>query len=447
MTLRAAALIALSLAAFDARADDGAAASVRVLRGATVHTVANGTLSDAAVVLRGRKIEWVGPAAQAPIPDGAEVVDLAGKVIIPGLVDTHSHIGISPRPDAAAHSDSNEDSGPLQSKLRAIDSIWPDDPGIRMATAGGITTANIMPGSGNAVSGQTAYVKLRGKTVEDMLVDPKLVGGMKMANGENTKRHYASRHQAPSTRMALAGLQRELFVKAQEYQRKQQNWADPKKRGDKKEPPDRDLALEPVVEILEGKRTVHHHTHRSDDIMTILRLKREFGFEVVLHHCSECWRVADEIAKADVPVSFIMLDSPGGKFEASRYRPETAGELERAGVRISLHTDDSITSSRLFLRSGALAVGAGMSEEGALRALTLEGARQLHLEQRVGSLEKGKDADLVVLSGPPFSVYTQVLETWIEGQRVFDRADPVDRRYATGGFQVWDRHPSLGGKP
>jgi len=167
----------------------------------------------------------------------------------------------------------------------------------------------------------------------------------------------------------------------------------------------------------------------------------------VLHHCSECWRVADEIAAADVPVSFIMLDSPGGKLEAARYRPETAGELERAGVRVSLHTDDGITPSRLFLRSGALAVRTGMSEAGALRALTLEGARQLGLDARVGSLEQGKDADLVVLSGPPFSVYTQVLETWIEGERVFDRADPVDLRYATGGFDVWDRHPSVGGKP
>jgi imidazolonepropionase-like amidohydrolase len=340
-------------------------------------------------------------------------------------VDTHSHLGLYPRPRVPAHADGNEASAPLQSAVRALDAIWPDDPGIRMARAGGVTTANIMPGSGNAVGGQTAYVKLRGTTAEEMLIDGAL-GGIKMANGENPKRVYGRRNETPGTRMAVAALQRELFVDAQAYRDQRELGSD--------EPLARDLSLEPIVEVLEGRRTVHYHTHRADDIMSALRLREEFDFDLVLQHATEAFVVAERIAAARVPVSIIVVDSPGGKHEAIRLRFSNGQELERAGVRVAIHTDDPITSSRLFLRSAALAVRGGLSPEAALRAVTLEAARILHLDQRLGSLEVGKDADLVVLSGEPFSVYTKVLETWIEGERVFDRSDPDDRIYATGGF-------------
>ncbi len=211
--------------------------------------------------------------------------------------------------------------------------------------------------------------------------------------------------------------------------------------------PERDIELEPVVEILEGRRTVHYHTHRSDDIMTALRLQREFGFDLVLQHGIEAWRVADEIARAGVPVSIIMLDSPGGKLEASQFRRDYGAILERAGVLVAIHTDDFITPSRLFLRSGAMAVRGGMSEEGALRALTLNPARMMRLDDRIGSIEVGKDADLVVLSGPPLALHTKVLETWIEGEQVFDHSDPAQRRFATGGFAVGAAYPELKGFP
>jgi imidazolonepropionase-like amidohydrolase len=325
------------------------------------------------------------------------------------------------------NADGNEKSGPLQSALRAQDGLWPGDPGIRMALAGGVTTANVMPGSGNPVGGQTAYVKLRGKGVEEMLIDdPATVGGLKLASGENPKRLGAEGSRAPQTRMAVAALQRGLFVRAQEYRRKRAEASG--------EPVPRDLELEPVVEVLERKRTVHYHCHRADDVLTALRLQQEFGFDLVLQHVSEGYVVAEEIARRGVPASIIVLDSPGGKAEIVELSFANGGLLERAGVRVAIHTDDPITHSRLFLRSAALAVRGGMSREAALRAVTLEAARTLKLERRIGSLEVGKDADLVVLSGDPFSVYTQVLETWIEGERVFDRSDPHDRVYATGGF-------------
>jgi imidazolonepropionase-like amidohydrolase len=420
------------------------------LVGAEVRTVSQGTLEDGVVVFEKGKITRVGSRGEVEIPADAEVRDVSGRIVIPGLVDTHSHVGIYPRPAVPAHRDGNDMAKPVQPQLRALDAIWEDDPGIRMATAGGITTANVMPGSGTVVSGQTAYVKFRGNSIEEMLIadagsesDDEIKGGMKMANGENPKRRGAAKFQAPATRMGIAALQRDLFVRAREYQEKWQRHRAKKKSGKDSEPPPRSLELEPIVQILEGRRTVHHHTHRSDDILTVLRLQREFGFDLVLQHASEAWKVADEIAAAGVPVSIIMLDSPGGKLEASRYRLDYGAVLEKAGVRVAIHTDDFITPSRLFLRSGGLAIRGGMSEEGALRGLTLEPARMMRLDDRIGSIEEGKDADLVVLSGDPFSVYTQVLETWIEGERVFDRSNPDDRRYATGGFAVGDDYPQL----
>jgi imidazolonepropionase-like amidohydrolase len=373
------------------------------------------------------------------------VEDVSGRVIIPGLVDTHSHVGIYPRPPVPGTADGNEMTGPVQPLLRAVDAIWPADPGIRMAQAGGITTANIMPGSGNVMGGQTAYVKLRGRTIEEMLI-PGALGGMKMANGENPTRSYGSRGRAPMTRMAVAALARALFVRAQEYQRKWQAYEEARAEGKDATPPERDLALEPVVEILERRRIVQHHTHRADDILTVARLAEEFGFRVVIQHGTEAYLVAGELARRNIPVSMIVIDSPGGKHEATQFDLRALGILERAGVKVAIHTDDFINNSRFFLREGALAVRGGMSTEGALRALTIHGAEMMDLADRLGTLEPGKDADLVVLSGEPFSVYTHVLATYIEGQKVFDRSRPEDRRYATGGFAVaGERYPVRGG--
>lgn len=440
--------LALSIAAIvlATQSSTPSAAQPIAFVGGEVRTVSHGTVTSGTVLVEDGRIVAVGAAGEVDVPADARVRDVRGKVLIPGLVDTHSHIGVYPRPAVPAHRDGNDMSKPVQPQLRALDGIWPDDAGIRMAAAGGITTANIMPGSGTVVSGQTAYVKLRGRTIEEMLVETRagLHGGMKMANGENPKRRGAEKGTAPGTRMGIAYLQRDLFVRAQEYQKKWETHRKKLEQGEESEAPGPNLELDPVVEILEGKRTVHHHTHRSDDIVTVLRLQREFGFDLVLQHASEAWKVAPEIAASGVPVSVIMLDSPGGKLEASRYRLDYAATLEAAGVTVAIHSDDFITPSRLFLRSGALAVRGGMTEDGALRALTLNPAVMMQLEHRIGSIEPGKDADLVVLSGPPFSVHTDVLETWIDGEPVFDRSESEQRRYATGGFAVGAAYPELG---
>lgn len=414
-----------------------------VFRGARVLPVAGDAIADADLVVRGGKIVAVGRRGEVALPLGAEVHDLAGKVVIPGLVDSHSHIGIYPKPGIEAHSDGNEMTGPVQSGIRALDAIWPDDPGIRMALAGGVTTANIMPGSGNVIGGQTLYVKLREGPIAAMMVTPGTPqGGLKMANGENPKRAYGSKNQAPGTRMRLAALQREQFLKARDYKRKWEAFRQARKNGGETSKtatePDRDLALEPLVEVLERKRTVHFHTHRADDIMTVLRLADEFGFEVVVQHGTEAYKVAGELAQRKVPVSLTIPDSPGGKPEVDDLIEQNAAILDRAGVSIAVNTDDFITESRFLLRTASLAVRGGLSEAAALRALTLNPARMLHLEDRLGTLEPGKDADFVVLSGPPFSVYTQVLHTYVDGRKRYDRDDPALASYAVGGFALPD---------
>lgn len=375
------------------------------------------------LLIQNGKIIAVGPAGAVNIPSGADTIDATGKVIMPGIVDSHSHI-LDPA--------GGDGSGPIQPDVRVLDSLNVDSSSLQRAQAGGITTVNVMPGSGHLDSGQTMYLKLRdGATkIDDLMIydkDGKYMGGIKFANGTNSIR--AGGGTFPGTRAKSAALVRDQFIKAQEYRDKIK-----KANGDATKMPPRDLAMEALVEVLEGKRVIHWHTHRHDDIMTVLRLQKEFGFRVVLHHVSEAWKVADEIAKAKVPCSIILIDSPGGKLETAEIKLENGAALEKAGVLTGFHTDDPITDSRWLMRTAALAVRGGMSREKALYGLTMANAIILDLGDRVGSLEKGKDADLVVLSGDPLSVYTHVLQTWVEGKKVFDRSNPKDYLIAVGGY-------------
>lgn len=386
--------------------------------GATVLPIAGPAIERGTVLVHRGTIVAVG--ADVAIPADAQRIDLSGKVIMPGLVDTHSHIGQVAGADR---------SGPIQPDVRALDSINVRHAGIAKARAGGITTVNVMPGSGHLLSGQTLYLKLRrGDHVDDLAIrldDGSLAGGIKMANGTNPLRDAPF----PGTRGKSAALMRAQLIAAQEYCGKRADRTLPAERQ-----PARDIGKEALCQVLDGSRLVHHHTHRHDDIATVLRLAEEFKLRVVLQHAVEAGLVADRIAAAGVPVSFIVIDSPGGKLETMNARPDTGAILERAGVLTALHTDDPIVDSRMFLRQAGLSVRHGMSRDGALAALTINGARMLDLADRVGSLEPGKDADFIVLDGDPLSVYSKVLETWIEGRRVYDRADPADALYATGGW-------------
>ena len=401
---------------------------------ATIFTAADGEaepLQNATLEVKAGKIVAVHKGGAKFDKPAAAVVDLAGKVIIPGLVDSHSHIGIYPKPSVPAHADGNEMSGPVQPGIRAIDAVWPADPGIKMALAGGVTTVNIMPGSGNVIGGQTIYVKLRGDTIEEMRVtgksgDVEILGGLKMANGENPKGYGRNKQQAPYTRMKVAALQREQFLKAREYAAKREN--------DDKTPID--LDLEPLVEVLDRKRTVHFHSHRADDLVTAIRIAKEFDFELVLQHVTEGYRIAPLIAQRKIPCSLTLVDSPGGKMETMGLLEENAAALSKAGILVAVNTDDFITESRFYLRTAAQGMRGGLTGAEALRTVTLNPAKMLHLDHRVGSLEPGKDADFVVLSGPPLSTATKVLATYIEGKNLFDATKPGDRAYRDGGFAL-----------
>ena len=396
------------------------AAQTIAFEGATIYPVSGDPIEDGVLVISGDEISAVGPRSSTRIPRNAQRIDVSGKSIIPGMVDTHSHVGSVQGGDR---------SSAMHPEVRVLDAVNVMNDNLWRARSGGITTANVMSGSGHLMSGQTVYLKLRlGKTINDLLfcddVLNGICGGMKMANGTNSIRGDG---KFPGTRARSASMARELFTKAVNYKAKLDAGKDV----------DRDLKMEALIQIMEGKRIVHFHTHRHDDILTALRIGEEFGFTPVLHHVSEGWKVADEVAAAGAPASVIFIDSPGGKLEAIELSAKTGKIMSEAGVDVAFHTDDYISDSRLFLRNAALAVRAGMDEDKALEAMTLAGARMLGMQDQLGSLDEGKDADFVILSGHPFSVYTRVEQTWIEGEKIFDLADPEQEKYANGGYKVY----------
>ena len=426
--------LALALAALYVAPPVAAQDEPHVFRGATVLPIAGPPIESGVLVVQGGKVTDVGgPDTRAP--RGAVEHDLSGKVLMPGLVDTHSHVGSVSGGDR---------SSPLHPEVRNLDSIDVAADSVWRARAGGITTLNMMSGSGHLMSGQTAYVKLRdgARTIEDWLYcdDPLtgICGGMKMANGTNS----IGSPPFPGTRSKSAALVRNLYHEAIAYVEKMAEAEAEDGDGDDEDedgnaPAKRDLRMEALAEVLAGDRIVQHHTHRHNDIATVLRLKDEFGFRVVVQHGTESWKVAEELAAAGVPVSITWIDSPGGKEEVIDWNMEMGAILERAGVDVAFNTDDSVTDSRLLFRAAAIAVRYGMSREKALEALTLAPARMLGLEDRIGSLEAGKDADFVVLSGDPLSVYAKVEQTWVEGTMIYDRSNPDHRKYAVGGYKVY----------
>jgi imidazolonepropionase-like amidohydrolase len=390
---------------------------------ARIIPIVGAPIEQGILLVQNGKITAVGDARTVRLSSDVQIIDMQGKTIMPGLVDSHSHIGDGSGADG---------SSPIQPDVRLLDGINARASSFQRAQSGGITTVNVMPGSGHLNSGQTLYLKLRDNAVkiDDLLIydkDGKYMGGIKFANGTNPIRPGGGNF--PGTRAKSAALVRDQLIKAQEYREKVR-----KAGSDASKLPPRDLAMEALSEVLDGKRVVHFHTHTHNDILTVLRLQKEFGFKVVLQHVSEAWKVADEIAAAKVPSSIIMIEAPGGKLETMDVSMTNGAALEKAGALTGFHTDDYITDSRLFLRSAGLAVRNGMSRDKALYGMTMAGAIMLDMQTRVGSLETGKDADFIILNGDPLSVYTKIEQTWVEGKKVFDRADPKDYLIQVGGF-------------
>jgi imidazolonepropionase-like amidohydrolase len=340
---------------------------------------------------------------------------------MPGIIDVHSHIGVYSWPDVPANDDGNEDTDPIMPQVRAEDSFNADDPAIRRAVAGGVTTIQSLPGSANLVGGQTLVLKLKpGKNVEQMRIAD-ASAGMKMALGENPKMTYGERNQMPSTRMGNIAVMRQWFIKAREYNEKWARYEEKKKRDKNAFAPERDLKLEALGDILKGKYLVHVHCYMKDEMLKMNQVADEFGFKIrSFIHALEAYKIADTLAARGI-AACTWTDWWGFKMEAWDGIPQAPGILAAHGVRVDFHSDSPNQIQRLWL-DAAKAVRYGMDRQKAFEALTINAAWVLGLDNRIGSIEEGKDADIAIFSGYPFNIYSLVDMTIVDGEIVFDRS-------------------------
>lgn len=394
-----------------------------LIRNATVLTISHGTLQNADILIRNGKIAAAGQNLSAA--PGARVIDATGKYVMPGIIDCHSHTMI----DAV-----NEFSYSVTSMARIRDVLNPTDISIYRELAGGTTTANLLHGSANAIGGQNTVVKLKyGRPVEEFIF-PGAPPGIKFALGENPKRTNfpplpGQPRRYPATRMGVAETIRDAFTRARDYKRGWDEYRAATARGEKNLiPPRRDLQLEPLVEVLEGKRLVHSHCYRADEILMLINVANEFGFKIrTFQHALEGYKVAKEIAQHGAGAS-IFTDFWGYKIEAYDAIPYNAAILTRAGVNVSVNSDSDERARRLNIDAAKTMKYGDLTEEEALKLITLNPAWQLGIQDRVGSIDVGKDADLVIWSGHPLSVYSRVETTFIDGDIFFDRRQDLARR-------------------
>jgi imidazolonepropionase-like amidohydrolase len=392
-----------------------------LIRNATIMTAAGTEIKNGSILLSDGKIVAVGADVGAP-PAGATVVDGTGKFVTPGLIDTHSHIGVYAAPGTQAESDGNEATNPVTAEVWAEHSIWPQDPQIPLAVAGGVTVAQILPGSANLIGGRSVTIRLvPARTAQEMKY-PGAPYGVKMACGENPKRVYQNR--GPSTRMGSMAGYRAAFIQAEQYRERWDKWLKDRK-GD---PPARDLRMETLAGVLRGQISVQNHCYRGDEMAQMLDLAKEFGFQIrSFHHGVEAYKVADLLAKAGTAAS-IWSDWGGFKMEAYDRITENAALVQAAGARVVIHTDSPDGIQRMN-QDAAKAMFAGnhagipVTREQAIKWLTANPAWVLGIDGETGTLEAGKKADVVLWSADPFSVYSKAEKVWNDGWLVFDRSD------------------------
>ena len=397
-----------------------------------VLTITQGTLDPGTVLVEGGRIVAIGE--ELIIPEDAEIYDAAGKVVMPGLIDPHCHVGLWPEGIGWEHSDGNEMTDPITPHLRALDAVHPEDDAFPELVAAGVTTVLTGPGSGNLIGGQSVCLKTMPRpSVEEMvLLEP---AGMKMALGENPKRVYGAQKKAPSTRMANAAALRAALVDAQNYLDKWQRHEEEVERyqakvqaGDEEvdppKPPERDLKLEALGRVLRREMKARVHAHRADDMLTAIRIAEEFGLDLTLEHATEGYKIADVLAAKGIPVTAGPILFSRGKYELRRMTPRNPGLMAKAGVKVAIQTDE-MSAVKYLTINAALAAREGMPESEALKAITLHPAEIIGVQDRIGSLEAGKDADIVVFSGHPFDYRTVADLVLIDGQVVYERAGEV----------------------
>ncbi|MFI6816486.1 amidohydrolase [Nonomuraea sp. NPDC050328] len=354
------------------------------------------------VLIEDGKITAVGSGLA--VPEGVTTVDAGGQWVLPGFVEAHGHIGVYEEAEGWAGQDTNEMTDPNGARLRALDGINPADLGFQDALSGGVTTAVIKPGSGNPIGGQTVAVKCWGRTVDEMLVRQPV--SVKSALGENPKRVYGDQKKLPSTRLGVATVIRDAFRRAQDY----------KADTDRKE---RDATLEILVKVLDGELPWCQHAHRADDIATALRLADEFGYKVIINHGTEGHLLADELAARNIPVIIGPLFTSRSKVELRNRSLRNPGILARAGVELAITTDHPVVPIHFLVHQATLAVKEGLDRETALKALTVNPARIMGLDDRVGALKPGLDGDVVIWSGDPLDVFSRAMRVFVNGREVY----------------------------
>ncbi len=394
-----------------------AAGDVFAIRGGRVVPISRQALPNGIVLIENGKIKELGTAVE--IPSGAEVIDATGKWILPGLIESHTTLGITERYETPS---TDETSDPNTAQMMILDAVNPFNKSIKQTRMAGITSAMVTPGGGNVIGGQPAIVKLRGNTVTAMtLLSP---AGVKFSLGEGPKNTYGSKGALPTTRMGSAFVIRKALTEAREYS---DQWKDFDKKKEKDEDtatPKRDLKLEPLVKLLDGSLTAFIECYRIDDIQTALRLIDEFELKAVLVGGTEGYRIPEEIARRSVPVIVSPFGIGPRRIETQELELANAARLTQAGVKIAIKTEESlgIGSLRELPLAAALAMKGGLDHEQALRAITLGPAEILGVHDRIGSLEPGKDADIVIFDGDPLHYLTRVERVIIDGETVFAKA-------------------------
>lgn len=378
-----------------------------------IKTMEGRDFGDGYVEIRDGKIAALGEMKDCPKTEG-QVLDVQGSLVMPGIIEAHCHMGITEEKKGMEGDDCNENVNPVTPYLRAIDAINPMDAAFKDALQAGITSAMIGPGSANVVGGQFAFVKTHGRCIDDMIV--KAPAAMKVAFGENPKVNYSGQGTSPSTRMAIAALLREELTKALTYRKKRE----------KNEDEETDFRYECWLPVLRGEIPLKAHVHRADDILTAVRIAREFHLRMTLDHCSEGHLIMEELKTAGFPAIVGPDMASRNKIEVQNMAFKTAGLLAGHGILTAITTDHPVSKIQFLPICAGLAVKAGMSLEEGLRSITINAAKICGVDDRVGSLAPGKDADIAVFDGNPMEVFTPTRYTLIDGKIVFSADSEAD---------------------
>jgi imidazolonepropionase-like amidohydrolase len=387
-----------------------------LIKNARILTMTGTEYSNGYIAAEGDKITALGDDAAELAGLGAaasEVIDAKGSYVLPGFVDAHCHVGMWEDSVGFEGDDGNETSDPVMPHLRAIDAVYHADRSFVEARESGVTTVVTGPGSANVIGGQFAALKTYGRRVEDMVIKEPVA--MKVAFGENPKTVYHEKRQAPMTRMATAALLRESLMKAAEYKKMKEDYERDKENCDK---PDYDMKMEALLKVLNGEIPLKAHAHRADDILTAIRIAKEFGLRITIEHCTEGHLITDILREENVSVITGPFMTDRSKIELRNQSAKAPGILSKAGIKTAIMTDHPCTPVQYLPLCAAVAVKEGMDETEALRAITINAAEIAGIDDRVGSLAVGKDADIVIMDGHPLEFRSRVLYTIINGQVV-----------------------------